>query len=204
MCKYRDESLAWRVDRIYTVEMDEITKLLGQLRAGESGASEGLLLSLYEELRSIAELQYAGESDERLLQPSALVNEAYLRLISGGQLQKFDSRGHFFAAAAEAMRRILIDAARARGSQKRGGQCQRVDLGELATESDRATDLLLDLDEGLERLADVDTASADLVKLRVFAGLSITEAGELLGMPRSTAYKNWEFARSWFAAKWQS
>ncbi|QDS96492.1 ECF sigma factor [Roseimaritima multifibrata] len=183
--------------------MGEVTELLCKLRLGDAGASEGLLRSVYKELRSIAELQFADEYCERTLQPTALVNEAYLRLVSGGRLQKFDSRGHFFAAAAEAMRRILIDAARARGSQKRGGHYRRVELGELADESRHATDLLLDLDDGLQRLVAVDNDSANLVKLRVFAGLSITEAGELLGMSRSTAYKNWQFARTWFAVRWE-
>ncbi|TWU35774.1 ECF sigma factor [Novipirellula aureliae] len=184
--------------------MGEVTELLGQLRTGEPGVAEGLLCAVYDELRLIARYQFAGEGAECILQPTALVNEAYLRLVSGGRLQPFDSRGHFFAAAAEAMRRILIDTARARGSQKRGGQFRRVELGELADESIQMTDLWLDLDEGLERLATVDAASADLVKLRIFAGLSIVEAGELLEMPRSTAYKNWEFARTWFAVQSES
>ncbi|WP_146530908.1 ECF-type sigma factor [Novipirellula artificiosorum] len=183
--------------------MGEVTELLCQLRSGDAGASEGLFRTVYEELRLIAESQFAREQGEQTLQPTALVNEAYLRLVSGGRLQKFDSRGHFFAAAAEAMRRILIDAARARGSQKRGGHCNRIELGEWVDDSAQATDLLLDLDDGLDLLVAVDSASADLVKLRVFAGLSVTEAGELLGMSRSSAYKNWEFARSWFAVRWE-
>ncbi|MEQ8667519.1 MAG: ECF-type sigma factor, partial [Pirellulales bacterium] len=179
--------------------MGEVTELLHQLRSGDAGASDDLLRTVYEELRLIAEGKFAGEKQEHTLQPTALVNEAYLRLVTGDRLQHFDNRAHFFSAAAEAMRRILIDAARARGCEKRGGHCRRIELGDLADDSKQATDLLLDLDDGLERLVAVDLASANLVKLRVFAGLSITEAGKILGMSRSTAYKNWEFARSWFA-----
>ncbi|HBE64273.1 MAG TPA: siderophore-interacting protein [Rhodopirellula baltica] len=182
--------------------MGDVTELLCQVRSGDAKASEGLLRAVYQELRSIAESQFAVEHRERTLQPTALVNEAYLRLASGGRLQKFDSRGHFYAAAAEAMRRILIDAARARGSRKRGGHCRRLALGEVADDVTPATDLLLDLDDGLERLFKVDPDSAKLVELRVFAGLSITEAGELMKMSRSTAYRNWEFARTWFAVHW--
>lgn len=183
--------------------MGEVTELLCQLRSGDARASEQVLRMVYQELRWIAERQFADESGERTLQPTALVNEAYLRLTSQGQLQKFDSRGHFFAAAAKAMRRILIDAARARRSQKRGGHRQRIDLEDLADDSNQATDLLLDLDDGLERLVAMDPAAADLVQLRVFAGLSISEAGDLLGISRSAAYKNWEFARAWFGVRWQ-
>lgn len=188
--------------RVYPDGMGEVTELLCQLRRGDPDASQKLMHQVYQELRLIAERQFAWEHGERTLQPTALVNEAYLRLLSGGRLQDFDSRGHFFSAAAEAMRRILIDAARARGSQKRGGCFDRLELGDLADDSRQATDLLLDLDDGLTHLAEVDATTVELVKLRVFAGLSITEAGELLGMSRSTAYKNWEFARAWFSVRW--
>ena len=178
--------------------MGDVTELLCQLNAGNAGASERLLQTVYQELRNLASRKFAGERTEHTLEPTALVNEAYLRLLSGGRLQRFDNRRHFYAAAAEAMRRILIDSARAQGTQKRGGEYHRVELTDFPRANQSTTDLLLDLDEGLRRLAVEDEPAAELVKLRLFAGLSVTEAGELLGMPRTAAYQHWEFARSWF------
>lgn len=183
----------------YPDGMGDVTELLGQLNAGDATASDQLLQSVYAELRQMAAFRFSGERAEHTLQPTALVNEAYLRLVSDGRLQHFQSRGHFFAAAAETMRRILVDSARARASQKRGGHLQRVELHDVVHANQRDRDLLLDLDEGLRQLAVEDQPSAELVKLRLFAGLSVTEAGEILGMSRTTAYKTWEFARTWFA-----
>lgn len=180
--------------------MSQITELLNQANDGDQKAVEQLMQQLYGELKQLAVYQFAHERREHSLQPSALVNEAYLRLISrDGQLQTFENRAHFFSSAAEAMRRILVDSARRRNSLRRGGQHCRQDLDDAADITALAPDVLLDLDEGLRRLAEVDEVSAELIKLRVFAGLSVTEAGKLLGISRSAAYQNWQFARSWFA-----
>lgn len=182
--------------------MSQITELLCQANAGDEQAVEQLMQQLYGELKQLAVRQFAHERYEHSLQPSALVNEAYLRLISkDGQLQTFENRAHFFSSAAEAMRRILIDSARRHNSLRRGGRRRRQELHDAADDysGDSMPDTLLDLDEGLQRLAEVDTVSAELIKLRVFAGLSVAEAGKLLGISRSAAYQNWQFARSWFS-----
>ncbi len=180
--------------------MSHITELLCQANEGDEGAAEQVMQRLYGELKHMAIRQFAHERLEHSLQPSALVNEAYLRLVSkDGQLQSFENRAHFFSSAAEAMRRILVDAARHRNAQRRGGQQRRQKLHDAADTDNPMPDTLLDLDEGLQRLAEVDVVSAELIKLRVFAGLSVTEAGQLLGISRSTAYQNWQFARSWFS-----
>lgn len=179
--------------------MEEVTELLHQVRQGDRDASARLMTAVYSELRQMADRQFSSERNGHTLQPTALVNETYLRLISNGQLPKFDSRAHFFAAAAEAMRRILIDSARARASQKRGGDFRRVALDEVTESPNLDPNLWLDLDKSIEALEIEDEQAAQLAKLRLYAGLSVTEAGQLLGMPRSTAYKNWEFVRSWVA-----
>ncbi len=183
----------------YAVRMGEVTKLLHQVNDGDADASSRLMQAVYQELRQMADHRFASERPDHTLQPTALVNEAYLRLISDGRLQSFENRAHFFAAAAEAMRRILIDSARVRNSLKRGGGHRRVDLEEEAGLRNSSLDILLDVDDCLTRLAAEDENAAELVKLRLYAGLSVAEAGQLLGMPRSTAYKNWEFAKLWFA-----
>jgi RNA polymerase sigma factor (TIGR02999 family) len=165
----------------------------------DTPATDELLPVVYDELRRLASRRLQGERPDHTLQGTALVHEAYLRLMESSGSRNWNSRRHFFAAAAEAMRRILIESARAKSTRKRGGDRQRVDLQDLVDRGTRATDLLLDIDDGLTRLADEDPDASDIVKLRLFAGFSVADAGQALGMARSTAYENWEFARSWFA-----
>ena len=143
-----------------------------------------------------------GERPDHTLQATALVHEAYLRLVDTDQVAGWNSRGHFFSAAAEAMRRILVDSARANQAQKRGGDCERVDLDPEIVETicwDQSS--LLDLNDAIERLSEADPEAAELIKLRLFAGLSVTESGKILRMSKRTAYDNWDFARAWFIAQ---
>ena len=177
--------------------MNDVTRILSAVAHGDAGASEQLLPLVYDELRKLAARKLAQEKPGQTLQATALVHEAYLRLVDGESGQQWNSRGHFFAAAAEAMRRIVIDHARDRRRLKRGGAVQRVeiDLGEI---SDEAPDVdLLALDDALEQLERDDPISASLVKLRFFAGLGQGEAAEALGLSRRTADRHWTFARAW-------
>jgi RNA polymerase sigma factor (TIGR02999 family) len=153
---------------------------------------------VYEELRKLATAKLAAERADHTLQPTALVHEAYLRLVDSEQ--PWENRGHFFAAAANAMRQILVNSALARQSRKRGGGGRRVDLESLSVADNHDLDLILDLNESLTKLAAVEAEAAELVKLRLFAGLSVSEAGRVLGLSRSAAYENWQFARAWFSA----
>jgi RNA polymerase sigma factor (TIGR02999 family) len=176
--------------------MSEVTQLLSAIDAGDPQAPHQLLPLIYEELRKLAAAKMAQELPGQTLQPTALVHEAWLRLI-GGQEVRFEGRGHFFAAAAEAMRRILIDRAREKQSLKRGAGAERVDLDnlELAVQADDAT--LLDVNEALEKLAKEDPDSAEFIKLRFFAGLTNSEAAQVLGIPERTARRHWSYARAW-------
>ncbi len=183
----------------YNREMSDVTEILSKIEAGDAKAADGLLPLVYEQLRELAASRMLNERPDHTLQGTALVHEAYLRLVGSPGGQSWENRGHFFAAAAEAMRRILVDSARAKKSQKHGGDRQRIELDDFIGNDPENADMLLDLDEGLSQLALEDAASAELVKLRLFAGLSVTEAGQVLGISRSTAYENWGFARSWFA-----
>lgn len=185
----------------YTGEMSDVTEILSKIEAGDAKAAEGLLPLVYDQLRELAASRMSNERPDHTLQGTALVHEAYLRLVGSPGSQPWENRGHFFAAAAEAMRRILVDSARAKKSQKRGGDRQRLELEDFVGNDPENPDMLLDLDEGLIQLALEDAESAELVKLRLFAGLSVSEAGQALGLPRSTAYENWDFARSWFAMR---
>ena len=181
--------------------MSDVTEILSKIEAGDANAADGLLPMVYNQLRELAAARMLHERPDHTLQGTALVHEAYLRLVGSPSGQSWENRGHFFAAAAEAMRRILVDSARAKKSQKRGGDRQRLELDDFVGNDPENPDMLLDLDDGLSQLALEDAESAELVKLRLFAGLSVTEAGQALGMSRSTAYENWEFARSWFVIK---
>ena len=174
--------------------MNEVTRLLDQLQQGDCHAAARLLPLVYDELRKLAAVRMRQESPDHLLQPTALVHEAYLRLIGD---QKFDGRGHFFAAAAEAMRRVLVDHCRGTSRQKRGGDRRRIELTDIPCRTDTDPDLLLSLDEALYRLASEDPAAADVAKLHLFAGLSIDDAATALGVSRATAYRNWTYARAW-------
>jgi RNA polymerase sigma factor (TIGR02999 family) len=166
-------------------------------KGGDAHAAESLLPLIYDELRKLAASKLAQEKPGHTLQPTALVHEAYLRLVGQGGGRAWDSRGHFFAAAAEAMRRILIDSARRKRRQKRGGALRRAEL-----DPDRLSDVtpeedLLDLDDALECLAAEDPQAAQFVKLRYFAGVSVEEAAELVGLSRSAACEHWAYARAW-------
>ena len=180
--------------------MSDVTQILQQIERGDPEATERLLPLVYEELRKLAAAKMLGERPDHTLQATALVHEAYLRLVNAQQVQRWDSRGHFFSAAAEAMRRILVDHARGKSSRKRGGDLKRVNADALAATSLTDPDLLLDIHEGINRLAEEDPKLAELVKLRLFAGLSMIEAGEMLGMSRDVTYQNWKYIRTWFAA----
>ena len=179
--------------------MSDVTHILSQVESGDSSAANKLLPLVYNELRRLAVARMACERPEHTLQATALVHEAYLRLVDVEKAQQWDSRSHFFMAAAEAMRRILIEYARKSNSLKRGGARERIELTEelVATMDQNARDLV-DIDELLSQLAVEDSEAAEMVKLRVFAGLSVEEAGKLLGMDRTTAFANWKFARAWF------
>jgi RNA polymerase sigma factor (TIGR02999 family) len=177
--------------------MSEVTRLLTAFGQGDAQAAEQLLPLVYAELRKLAAQKLAQEAPGQTLQATALVHEAYLRLVDQDQASLWDGRGHFFAAAAEAMRRILIDRARSKQRLKRGGGVKRVDLENVAAGSMSDGEELLAIDDLLDKLAAEDPDAAQIVKLRCFAGLSIEEAGRLMGISRSTAYEHWAYARAW-------
>ncbi len=176
--------------------MNDVTNVSEPQPLGNGQSAADLLPLVYEELRRLAAHKLANEAPGQTLQPTALVHEAWLRLLGPAQ-GRFENRGHFFAAAAEAMRRILIENARRKHRLKRGGHQERISLDELqlATESDPAT--LLSLDEALEKLARQHPEKAALVKLRFFTGLSLPEAAQALGLSQTTAKRHWTFARAW-------
>jgi len=181
--------------------MSDVTRILQSIEEGDPQAAEELLPLVYDELRKLAAARMAHEKSGQTLQATALVHDAYLRLVEserrGSSPPSWNSRGHFFAAAAEAMRRILIENARQRKREKRGGQLRRVELSEVQIGIDSPPDDLLALDESLEKLAAADPQIAQLVKLHCFAGLSIEQAAELLSISSRTAYRNWSYARAW-------
>jgi RNA polymerase sigma factor (TIGR02999 family) len=181
--------------------MNEVTRVLSAIEAGDPQAAEQLLPLVYDELRRLAAKRLAGEGPGHTLQPTALVHEAYLKLVGADPQQPWNGRVHFFAAAAEAMRRILIDHARRKHRARRGGGKKRVELGDMddiEMVSERGqVDELLAVDEALTRLAVADPRRAELVRLRYFAGLTLEQAAELLGISRATADRHWAFARAW-------
>jgi RNA polymerase sigma factor (TIGR02999 family) len=177
--------------------MNEVTELLDALSRGEGQAAEQLLPLVYEELRRLAACYLDQEHPGQTLQPTALVHEAFLRLVGGDVDAKWQGRSHFLATAALAMRRILIDNARRKKREKRGGDRQRVELVDHADPRQQEADRLLALDEALTRLAQADPQAAELVQLHTFGGLSVEEAGQQLGLSRTTAYRQWAFARAW-------
>jgi RNA polymerase sigma factor (TIGR02999 family) len=176
--------------------MSEVTRLLGAIEQGDRKAAAELLPLVYEELRRLAAQKMAHEAAGQTLQPTALVHEAWLRL-AGSQAQQWNSRGHFFAAAAEAMRRILIDNARRKNRLRHGHGMARVDLDRVDLAINADDDTLIRVDDALAKLAREDSVKAELVKLRFFAGLSIAEAGQALGLSESTAKRYWVYARAW-------
>src|SRR5262245_32411490 len=177
--------------------MDPITQVLNAIDHGDPHAAEQLLPLVYDELRRLAAARMAEERPGQTLQATALVHEAYVRLVGGDQARRWTGRGHFLAAAAEAMRRILVETARRKGALKRGGGRARAELRDADLVADEAPDEVLAVDEALAGLAAADPQAAELVKLRYFAGLSVPEAAEALGLTTRTAERLWTYARAW-------
>lgn len=177
--------------------MSDVTQILSEIEGGDSGAAERLLPLVYEELRNLAAQRLAQEKPGQTLQATALVHEAYIRLVDVEKAQHWNSRGHFFAAAAEAMRRILVGNARRKKSQKRGGDYRQADLDVREIVADDKSDKLLTLDEALTKFTQIDPQKAELVKLRYFAGLTGREAAEALAISEVTADRYWAYARAW-------
>ncbi|NIS52950.1 MAG: sigma-70 family RNA polymerase sigma factor [Phycisphaerae bacterium] len=178
--------------------MNEVTRIINAIEQGDKGAAEKLLPLVYEELRILAAQKMAQEKPGQTLQATALVHEAYLRLL-GSEDGGWDNRGHFFKAAAEAMRRILIEKARSKRTQRRGGEVERADLEvkDLPVETYLEVDDLIALDEALTRLAGEDAIIADVVKLHCFAGLALSRVAEILGVSPRTTERYWAFAKTW-------
>src|SRR5262245_31278520 len=177
--------------------MPEVTRLLDAAAAGNRKAAADVLPLIYDELRKLAAARMAAESPGQTLQPTALVHEAYLRLVGPAEATRWDSRGHFFAAAAEAMRRILVEAARRKKADKRGGGRSRLDAARIEIAAPEPDDDLVAIDAALDHLAAADPVKADLVKLRYFAGLTIEQAADALGISPATAKRYWAYSRAW-------
>jgi len=177
--------------------MSDVTHILSAIEKGDPKAAEQLLPLVYDELRKLAAARLGDERAGQTLQPTALVHEAYLRLVDTDRAQPWNSRGHFFAAAAEAMRRILINRARDKGRHKRCGSWQRVDLDDLLVADQASEEELFSIDDALQELARRNRPCAELVKLRFFTGLTLDEAAAAMGIARRTANRYWAFARAW-------
>lgn len=177
--------------------MPDVTRLLDAAAAGDRKAAADLLPLVYDQLRNLAAVRMAAESPDQTLQPTALVHEAYLRLIGPADELRWENRGHFFAAAAEAMRRILVEAARRKKTDKRGGGRQRIDAETIALAAPEDDDDLVAIDAALDQLAALDPIKAELVKLRYFAGLTIEQAASTLGISAATAKRYWTYSRAW-------
>jgi RNA polymerase sigma factor (TIGR02999 family) len=183
--------------------MNDVTQILSRIESGDPTASEQLLPLVYDELRRLAAQRLSQEKPGHTLQPTALVHEAYLRLVDGTACRQWDSRGHFFGAAAEAMRRILVDTARRKGAAKRAARKQAVLVLDQVAAPEASAELLL-LDDALTRFAVVDPDSAELVKLRYFAGMTNQEAADCLGISSRTADNYWAYAKAWLLREIQS
>jgi RNA polymerase sigma factor (TIGR02999 family) len=183
--------------------MDGLTQILSAIERGEPHAAEQLLPLVYDELRKLAAHKLAQEKPGQTLQATALVHEAYLRLVDVDNAPSWNGRGHFFAAAAEAMRRILVENARRKNAQLRGGAWKRIDLAEVEVASPSSPERLLLLDDALGRLTQEDPGAAEVAKLRLFAGLPVEEAAKVLGIARATAFRHWTYARAWLQAQFQ-
>ena len=181
--------------------MADVTQLLDAAAAGDPTAAADLLPLIYDELRKLAAARMVAEAPDHTLQPTALVHEAYLRLVGKDAGKPWNGRGHFFAAAAEAMRRILVESARRKSRLKHGGENERVDLDSGCLVSEAPSLDLLALDEALTKLAESEPAKADLVKLRFFAGLTMPQAASALNISLATAERHWTFAKSWLYAE---
>jgi RNA polymerase sigma factor (TIGR02999 family) len=176
--------------------MNEVTRILARAQQGDAKAAEELLPLVYDELRKLAAQRMANEAPGQTLQPTALVHEAWLKLVGPGP-QAWNSRGHFFGAAAEAMRRILIDRARQRQARRHGGGLERLDVDAVEPAAPHSDERLLAVNEALQRFEAVDRAAAELVKLRCFVGLTMPEAAEALNLPLRSAERLWAYARAW-------
>ncbi len=181
--------------------MNDVTRILSAIEHGDANASEELLPLVYRELRRLAKQRLAQEKPGQTLQATALVHEAYLRLVDDKEGRRWNSRGHFFAAAAEAMRRILIDTARRKRTEKHGGLFDRQDLDHVVIVAPAPSDDLLALNEALTKLEAEDPVKAQLVKLRYFAGLAEDEAASVLGISRTSAQRYWRYAKAWLVAE---
>jgi RNA polymerase sigma factor (TIGR02999 family) len=181
--------------------MSDVTRILAAIEQGDPKAAEQLLPLVYDELRQLAAQKLAREQPGQTLQATALVHEAYLRLVGGEPDAHWNSRGHFIAAAAEAMRRILVENARRKQTEKRGGKRKRIDLSQAEPLDQADPDALLDLDELLTLLAGEDPEAAEVAKLRIFAGLSVEQAAQALSTSRASAYRQWTYARAWLHAR---
>jgi RNA polymerase sigma factor (TIGR02999 family) len=184
--------------------MKDATQILSAIEQGDRQAAEQLLPLVYDELRKLAAQRLAQEKPGQTLQATALVHDAYVRLVDVEKAQQWKSRGHFFAAAAEAMRRILVENARKKKRLKRGGGRKRIELDDPQLSYTEPVDELIEVDEALEQLSREDPQAARLVELRYFAGLSIADAAELAGFSRSTAYEHWAYARAWLHRRLRS
>jgi RNA polymerase sigma factor (TIGR02999 family) len=177
--------------------MNEVTQILSDLAQGDAHAAEQLLPLVYEELRKLAAARMAAEAPGNTLNATALVHEAYLRLVEPADAARWQNRGHFFAAAAEAMRRILVDQARRKKTTRHGGGLVRIDLQPDLASAPQPREDLIALDQALDQLAAEDPVNAELVKLRYFAGFTLAEAADALGMSERTAGRQWTYARAW-------
>ena len=196
--------LMWRAWHVFKSQakldpMKDVTLILQRIQEGQSQASENLFPTVYDELRRLAAGKMSFERADHTLSATALVHEAYVRLVDTETVQHWDSRAHFFSAAAEAMRRILVDHAAKRKALKRGGDMQRQEIGDGLPALPADPDVLLDLNVAVDRLEETDAQAAELLKLLLFAGLSVAEAGRMLGMSRDVAYGHWDYLRRWFA-----
>ena len=181
--------------------MSDVTRILSQIESGDPSAAEELLPLVYDELRKLAAARLAQEKPGQTLQATGLVHEAYIRLVDVEKAQHWDSRGHFFAAAAEAMRRILIQNVRRKRAQKRGGGIHPRELEDADLAVDNSGIDILALSEAIDLLAAEDPVAAGLAKLRIFAGLSVDEAGAATGLPHASAYRHWTYAQAWLRSK---
>jgi RNA polymerase sigma factor (TIGR02999 family) len=182
-------------------DVSDVTRILSAIERGDPSAADELLPLVYDELRRLAARKLAKEQPGQTLEATALVHEAYVRLVDADHARQWNSRGHFFAAAAEGMRRILIENARRKKSQKHGGDRRRIELGDVALSSHSGPEGLLLLDEALTLLAEEDRRAAEIAKLRLFAGLSVEDIARVLDVSRATAFRNWTYARAWLQAR---
>src|SRR5262245_24860832 len=185
----------------YVLCMSDVTRILSAIEAGDARAAEQLLPLVYDELRRLAASKLAQEKPGQTLQATALVHEAYLRLVGAEAEAHWNSRGHFIAAAAEAMRRILVENARRKQTAKHGGKGKRLDFSQAEPITQADPEVVLDLDEALTILAGEDPEASQVAKLRIFAGLRVEEAAQALGVSRASAYRQWTYARAWLQAR---